>query len=141
MERVRRAYETRMGQFRKLTFVVLFLSLTVLSSCKDLVPRDASSLLIPRLQRSEIVGLAAGFGTTFAAMPDLLAMLRRRSSTGMNPRMAAITGFAQIAWIYYGVLIASRPVVVWNVIAVFINFFSVTAYFHFVRREKANRRR
>ena len=128
--------QTVVSKLRKLTFAILFLSLIGLNSCKDLVPRDTASLLIPRLQRSEIFGLAAGFGTTFAAMPDLLAMLRRRSSVGMNPRMAAITGVSQIVWVYYGLLIASRPVVAWNVIAVFINFFSVGAYLYFLRREK-----
>jgi uncharacterized protein with PQ loop repeat len=86
--------------------------------------------------RSEILGLLAGFGTTFAALPDLIAMLRRRSSAGMNPRMAAIMGVFQILWVYYGLLIASRPVIVWNVIAVFVNFVSVGAYFFFVRKEK-----
>jgi hypothetical protein len=40
-----------------------------------MVVRDTSSLLAPRFQHSEIVGLVAGFGTTFAAMPDLVAML------------------------------------------------------------------
>src|SRR5437868_11512930 len=99
-----------MGQFRKLTLAVLFLSLAVLDGCQDLVPRDSSSLLLPKFQRSEIVGLVAGFGTTFAAIPDLLVMLRRRSSAGMNPRMAAITGLSQIVWVYYGLLIVSRPV-------------------------------
>jgi MtN3 and saliva related transmembrane protein len=64
---------------------MFFVSLVGLYGCQDLVPRDAASLLIPRFQRSEILGLIAGFGTTFAAMPDLLAMLRRRSSTDMNP--------------------------------------------------------
>jgi len=78
----------------------------------------------------------AGFGTTFAAMPDLIAMLRRRSSAGMNPRMVAIMGIFQILWVYYGLLIASRPVIAWNVIAVIINFLNVGAYFHFVRKEK-----
>ncbi len=38
---------------------------------------------------NEIIGFVAGFGTTFAAMPDLIAMLRRRSCDGMNPTMAA----------------------------------------------------
>ena len=133
--------QTGMGQFRKLTLALLFLSLIGLCSCQEMVPRDASSLLIPRFQRSEIFGLAAGFGTTFAAMPDLLAMLRRRSSAGMNPRMAAITGVAQIIWVYYGLLIASRPVVACNVVAVIINFFSVGAYLHFRRREKAKQER
>ena len=68
--------------------------------------RDTSSLLVPRFQRSEILGFVAGFGTTFAAVPDLIAMLKRRSSAGMNPRMAGIMGVFQIVWVYYGLLIA-----------------------------------
>jgi len=54
----------------------------------------------------------------------------------MNLRMAAIMGVFQILWIYYGLLIASRPVIVWNVIAVLVNFVSVGAYFFFRRKEK-----
>lgn len=103
----------------------------------NLIPRDTQSLLFPSFKRSEILGLVAGFGTTFAALPDLIAMLRRRSSAGMNPRMAAIMGVFQILWVYYGLLIVSRPVVIWNVIAVLVNFVSVGAYFYFVRQEKA----
>ena len=105
----------------------------------NLVPRDTQSLLIPSMKRSEVLGLVAGFGTTFAALPDLIAMLRRRSSAGMNPRMAAIMGVFQILWVYYGLLIVSRPVVIWNVIAILVNFISVGAYFYFVRREKQAR--
>jgi hypothetical protein len=51
--------------------------------------------------------------------------------------MAAILGAFQILWIYYGLLIVSRPVVAWNMIAVLINFLSVGAYLHFARKEKA----
>ncbi len=80
---------------------------------------------------NEIIGFVAGFGTTFAAMPDLIAMLRRRSCEGMNPTMAAIMGTFQIVWIYYGFLIESRPVIIWNLIAVLINFVTVGAYFYF----------
>ena len=130
-----------MGRFNSLRLGVLFLSLVILCGCQDLVPRDTSSLLIPGLRRSEIFGFVAGLGTTFAAVPDLVAMLRRRSSTGMNPRMAAIMGVFQILWVYYGLLIASRPVIAWNVIAVVINFMSVGAYLHFVRKEKSKQQR
>jgi uncharacterized protein with PQ loop repeat len=129
--------EARMDRFKRVTLAVLFLSLTTLYGCQDLVPHDTSSLLIPRFRRSEIFGFVAGFGTTFAALPDLVAMLRRRSSAGMNPRMAAIMGVFQILWVYYGLLIASRPVITWNVVAVFINFLSVGMYLYFVRKEKA----
>ena len=125
-----------MVRFNGLWFAVLFLSLAALCGCQDLVPHDTTSLLTPRFHRSEIFGFVAGLGTTLAAVPDLVAMLRRRSSAGMNPRMAAITGVFQVLWIYYGLLIASRPVIAWNVIAVFINSLSVGAYFHFVRKEK-----
>ena len=117
----------------RMTLAVLLLSVLTLFGCEDLVIRDPSSLLVPRFQRSEILGLVAGFGTTFAAVPDLLAMLKRRSSAGMNPRMAGIIGVFQIAWVYYGLLIASRPVILWNMIGVVINFVNVGAYLYFAR--------
>ena len=123
---------------RSMTFAVLLLVVVALSGCEgDLVPRDMRSLLLPRFQRSEIFGFVAGLGTTFAAMPDLVTMFRRRSSVGMNPRMAAILAIFQVLWIYYGLLIASRPVVIWNVIAVLINSLSVGAYFHFRNKARA----
>jgi uncharacterized protein with PQ loop repeat len=109
-----------------------------LSGCEGLAVPDTKSLLLPQFKHSEVFGFVAGFGTTFAALPDLIAMLRRRSSQGMNPRMAAIMGAFQILWIYYGLLIVSRPVVLWNLIAVLTNFFSVDAYFHYARRERRN---
>ena len=113
---------------------VSLLSVIALVGCEG--PHDVKSLLVPRLMRSEVFGFVAGLGTTFAAMPDLVAMLKRRSSSGMNPRMAAITGAFQILWVYYGLLILSRPVIAWNVIAVLVNFLSVGAYVYFVHKEK-----
>jgi MtN3 and saliva related transmembrane protein len=79
----------------------------------------------------------AGLGTTLAAVPDLIKMLKRRSSAGMAPMMATIMGIFQIIWIYYGLLILSRPVIAWNLIAVLINFLTVSVYWYFVRKEKA----
>ena len=113
------------------------LFVTTLCACDALGVHDTASLLLPSFQRSEVFGFVAGFGTTFAAVPDLLAMLRRRSSAGMNPRMAAIMGAFQILWVYYGLLILSRPVIAWNIVAVLINFLSVGAYFYFRGKEHA----
>jgi MtN3 and saliva related transmembrane protein len=126
-----------MHRFNRVGLFACIPGLIALCGCQDLVPRDTQSLLSPHFQRSEVLGLVAGFGTTFAALPDLIAMLRRQSSAGMNPRMAAIMGLFQILWVYYGLLIASRPVIVWNIIAVLVNFVSVGAYLYFVRKEKA----
>ncbi len=115
---------------------VLLLSLIALCACQDLAPQDTQSLLAPKFTRSEVFGFVAGFGTTFAAVPDLIALVRRRSSAGMKPRMAAIMGVFQVLWIYYGLLIGSRPVIAWNLLAVLINFFSVGAWVFYARRER-----
>ncbi|MBV8630026.1 MAG: hypothetical protein JOZ83_03825 [Silvibacterium sp.] len=114
---------------------LLLAPMVLLSGCEELA-RNTQSVLLPRFQRSDIFGFIAGLGTTFAVLPDLLAMLKRRSTQGMNPRMAAIIGCFQILWIYYGILIISRPVVAWNLIGVCINFFTVFAYRHFAGRER-----
>ena len=87
------------------------------------------------MDRTQIIGFLAGLGTTFAALPDLLAMMKRRSSAGMNPRMAAITGTFQILWVIYGTLIGSSNIIMWNVIAVATNYLTVGAYLYFRRRE------
>jgi uncharacterized protein with PQ loop repeat len=127
-----------MDRLNRALIAVLFLSLVTLYGCQgNLAPQDIRSLLFPGFRRSEIFGFVAGFGTTFAALPDLVAMLRRRSSLGMNVRMAAILGVFQILWVYYGLLILSRPVIAWNTIAVFTNFLSVCAYLHFSRKERS----
>ena len=125
----------------KVKLGAIALSVIALQGCQSLGIHDTTSLLSPKLHRSEVVGLVAGFGTTFAALPDLLAMLKRRSSAGMNPRMAGkrmagIMGVFQFAWVYYGLLIASRPVILWNVVAIVINGLSVGAFLYFARRER-----
>jgi uncharacterized protein with PQ loop repeat len=125
-----------MNRLNRATLLFLLLSFLLFCGCNGWVPHDTQSLLIPKFHRSEVFGFVAGLGTTFAGLPDLLAMLKRRSSAGMNPRMAAILGVFQILWVYYGLLILSRPVILWNVIAVLINFLSVGAYRHFARIEK-----
>jgi len=120
---------------KRLEWLFFFFSVIILAGC-ELSVQDRESLLFPGFQRSEVVGFVAGLGTTFAALPDLIAMLKRRSSKGMNPRMAAIMGAFQILWVWYGLLIVSRPVILWNIIAVATNFISVGAYFYFARRER-----
>lgn len=120
----------------RMTCGVVLLSVITLCGCEDLAVHDTSSLLAPGFQRSEVVGLVAGFGTTFAAVPDLIKMFKRRSSKGINPTMAGIMGVFQILWVYYGLLIASRPVIAWNLVAVVVNFVTVGAYFRFAHSEK-----
>src|SRR6516225_8807706 len=114
-----------------LTSCALILGATVITGCASLGIHDTASLLVPHLHRSEIVGLLAGFGTTFAGLPDLVTMLKHRSNESINPRMAAIMAVFQVLWVYYGLLIVSRPVIVWNVLGIVINSIIVWSYFRF----------
>jgi len=126
-----------MSSCKRVQWVGFFVSVIILGGSAELaLAVDEQSLLFPGFQRSEVVGIVAGFGTTFAAVPDLIGMFRRGSSKGMNPTMAGMMGAFQILWVYYGFLIGSRPVMIWNLIAVVINFLMVGAYFYFVSKEK-----
>ena len=126
---------TRDSCKRMLTCGLIVLSTMILSGCESLTIPDTSSLFFPGFQKSEVFGFVAGLGTTFAAVPDLIGMFRRRSSKGVNPTMATIIGMFQIVWIYYGLLIESRPVIAWNLLGVIINFLTVGAYLRFARRD------
>jgi len=54
--------------------------------------------------------------------------------------MGGIMGLFQILWVYYGLLILSRPVIAGNVVTVLINLLSVGAYRHFANPERAQRK-
>jgi len=135
--------------FQRLVPGLFLVAVMILAGCQEpaLPGTPGVSTFRPQLKEmftlrfslQEILGFVAGFGTTFAAVPDMLAMFKRRSTAGMNPRMAAIMGCFQVVWVYYGLLIASRPVVLWNVIAVATNLFTVGAYWYFVRHERERR--
>ena len=81
----------------------------------------------------ELIGLIAGFGTTFASLPDLFVMLKKRSRQGINPRMAAITGIFQCLWLVYGLLIQAPAVIIWNMISIVTNATTVSAYLYFAK--------
>jgi MtN3 and saliva related transmembrane protein len=124
-----------------MTLGALLLSTVVVGACESLGIKDTSSLLVPTFSRSEVFGFVAGFGTTFAAVPDLIGMLKRRSSKGINPTMAGIIGVFQIVWVYYGLLIESRPVIAWNTLGVVINLLTVGAYVRFAHSETGHANR
>ena len=53
--------------------------------------------------------------------------------------MAKILMLSQFAWTWYGLLIDSRPIVLWNVIGIVINGLALVAHRHFSRRERHDR--
>ena len=98
------------------------------------------SLLLPSFRRSEVIGIVAGIRNDLCRPAgfdrDAQAEVKQRHES----EMAAIMGVFQIVWVYYGLLIVSRPVIVWNIVAVLINSLMVGAFFYFARNEKMGRR-
>ena len=79
--------------FKKtLTYGVIVVSALTLGGCESLGIENTSSLLLPTLHRSEVFGFVAGFGTTFAAVPDLIGMLRRGPARASTRRWLASSG-------------------------------------------------
>jgi len=78
------------GWSRIVSLGALVPGMIALQACEGLGIHDTTSLLSPNLQRSEVVGMVAGFGDHLRRPADLISMLKRRSSAGMNPRMAGI---------------------------------------------------
>jgi MtN3 and saliva related transmembrane protein len=71
----------------------------------------------------EMVGLAAGFLTTAAALPQIVHAIRRRSMRDVSLGMLG-SMFAGLAlWLGYGVLLHSLSLIVWN--AVTLGFYAV----------------
>jgi hypothetical protein len=65
-----------MSRFQRVVFAAFVLSLILLAGCQHLVI-DTDKIVRSDTDLPEIVGILAGFGTTFAAFPDFLAMMRR----------------------------------------------------------------
>lgn len=125
-----------MKYYPNIVGIVVAGGIVIASPALAAVQRDTPGLLDASTNLDEITGFVAGLGTTFAGLPDLIAMLKQRGTGGMKPRMNLITGLFQILWVVYGVLIVSRPVILWNLIGVVINLSTVGAYFFFVNSER-----
>jgi MtN3 and saliva related transmembrane protein len=120
--------------------VLLILGLSVITLYGwGLVVTDMKSLLISRFTRSEVLGFVAGFGTTFAAVPDLVAMLRRGSSNGHEPEDGRDHGDLpdRLGLLRVADRLATRDPLERQTVAT--NFFSVGAYLYYARRERRSR--
>ena len=72
-----------------------------------------------------IIGLCAGFGTTFSFFPQVLHIYRSTTTEGLSPYMMMIHFSGVSLWVAYGVLISYLIIISFNTITLFF----VTAIF------------
>ena len=83
---------------------------------------------------SELIGLVAGFLTTFAFIPQVVKIWRSRSARDISLPMylAFTTGVA--LWLCYGLLTESLPVIVANVVTLALALAVIAMKLRFDRR-------
>jgi len=81
----------------------------------------------------EILGFAAGFCTTVSLLPQLLRIIRLRSARDVSLEMFLLFTGGVVCWLIYGVMLHSRPIVVWNAITLVLSVGILIAKLHFDR--------
>ena len=68
-------------------------------------------------QYYEVLGFIAGTCTTFALLPQIVKVLRTRSTDDFSLGWLLMTLTGVILWIIYGLFINSQPVVLFNILS------------------------
>jgi MtN3 and saliva related transmembrane protein len=65
---------------------------------------------------TEIVGLAAGFLTTVAFVPQVTKVWRDRSAKELSLKTFVAFSTGVILWLVYGVMLGEFPMILWNAV-------------------------
>ncbi len=70
---------------------------------------------------SELIGMVAGFITTSAFVPQVIQVLRTREVGAISLLMYVIFSVGLVLWFFYGLLIGSWPIIIYNVITLMLS--------------------
>jgi MtN3 and saliva related transmembrane protein len=66
---------------------------------------------------SLVVGLTAAFFTTFAFLPQSIKAIRTKETRNLSLTMLIMIELGVIAWLYYGFLLSSIPIIAANTVS------------------------
>ncbi len=72
------------------------------------------------MDKITILGLAAGALTTFSFVPQLVKIVRSKSTHDISLAMYIVISTGILLWLIYGLIIGDIPVIVANAVALFI---------------------
>lgn len=72
------------------------------------------------MDKITFLGLLAGTCTTFSFVPQLIKILRSRSTADISLWMYIVFSTGILMWLIYGLLIKDIPIIVANAVALFI---------------------
>ena len=65
---------------------------------------------------SEILGLVAGFLTTFAVLPQIMRVYKLKSAHEISIIYNSLLLLGILTWMGYGIILDLVPIIVWNII-------------------------
>ena len=68
------------------------------------------------MSSSEILGLIAGFLTTFAVVPQIMRVYRLKSAREISILYNTMMLLGILIWLAYGIILDLVPLIVWNII-------------------------
>jgi MtN3 and saliva related transmembrane protein len=68
----------------------------------------------------QILGLAAGFCTTIAFLPQVIKTWKEKSAKGLSLSMFSIFCFGLVLWVTYGIVNNDIPIIAANVITLML---------------------
>ena len=70
----------------------------------------------------EVIGFAAGIGTTIAFLPQVIKIWKTKSTKDISLIMFVVFSIGVFLWLVYGILIDSIPVIIANFITFILTF-------------------
>ncbi len=88
------------------------------------------------MSTGEILGLVAGFLTTFSIVPQIIKVFKNRSSRDISLIFTMMFVAGGVLWLAYGLVDGLLPVIVWNALGVTFNLILLLAKVWYMRLEK-----
>ena len=82
----------------------------------------------------DLLGYAAGLFTTAANVPQVITTYKKRSGEGLSFRMLLVLAIGLALWIAYGAGAQSKPLIIFNGIALALVFSLIGMKLRFDRR-------
>ena len=76
---------------------------------------------------SEILGLVAGFFTTFAIVPQIMRVYKLKSAREISVIYNTTMLLGIIIWLVYGIILGLVPIIIWNIIGALLVFLLLLA--------------
>jgi MtN3 and saliva related transmembrane protein len=86
------------------------------------------------MEMIELLGYLAGMFTTAANAPQVIATYKKKSGEGLSFRMLLVLAIGLVLWIAYGVGSHSKPLIIFNAIALALVSSLIGMKFRFDRR-------